>query len=167
MMKMSVSRMAAWIFCGASVFFLLLTMVVSIAGMREETRTLFTLTLVLAGLSFCMVHVDRAMTEDTHTAAPAAEASSLMKAAVAAMERWESSDSPEDWTAFQEKAAEALLSLGEVSLSPRNQAIGAVSDAIAARRAVEEEPDEDLRSERVRTAEECALTAFRLFRKAL
>ncbi len=166
-MNMSVSKMAAWLLCGASGFFLLLTMVVSTAGLREETRTLFIWTLVLAGLSFCMVQVDRVLTEDRRTAAPPAESSELMQQAVAAMERWEASDSPEDWAAFQEKAAAALRSLGEVSLSPRNQAIGAVSEAIAARRAAEEEPDNDLRPGLVRTAEDRTLNAFRLFRKAL
>ncbi len=166
-MNMSVSKMAAWLFCAASGFFLLLTMVVSTAGMREETRTVFIVTLVLAGLSFCMVQVDRVLTEDRRTTAPPKESSSLMQQAVTAMERWESSDSPEDWTAFQKKAAEALLSLGEVSLSPRNQAIGAISEAIAARRAVDEEPDDDLRAGLARTAEDRTLHAFRLFRKAL
>ena len=83
------------------------------------------------------------------------------------MERWESSDAPEDWAAFQQKAGEALLSLGEVSLSPRNQAVAAVADAITARRAVMEEPDDALRPLLVRTAEAQALNAFRLFRKAM
>lgn len=166
-MKMSVSKLAAWILCGASVFFLLLTMVVSTAGMREETRTMFILTLAMAGLSFCMVHVGRTIEEDDHAAAPPEQSSALMQKAVDAMEKWEASDSPEDWTAFQKKAAKALMSLGDVSLSPRNQAIGAVSEAIAARRAVEDEPDDDLRTELVHTAEERALQAFRLFRKAL
>jgi hypothetical protein len=166
-MKMSVSKMAAWLFCAASGFFLLLTMVVSTAGLREETRTIFIITLVLAGLSFCMVQVDRVLEEDRQTNAPPQESSSLMQQAVTAMERWEASDSPEDWAAFQKKAAEALLSLGDVSLSPRNQAIGAISEAIDARRTADEEPDDDLRAGLMRTAEHRALHAFRLFRKAL
>lgn len=166
-MKMSVPKITAWMLCAAAGFFLLMTLLLSTAGMRDETKMMFILTMVLAGLSFCMIQVERALQEDEQTPAPAAESADLLQQAVTAMERWESSDSPEDWTAFQEKARDALLSLGEVSLSPRNQAVAAVSDAIAARRAVLEETDDDVRPLLVRTAEAQALNAFRLFRKAM
>jgi hypothetical protein len=166
-MKKSFFDIAAWGLCGVSGFFLLMTMLLSAAGMQDETRMMFILTIVFAVLSFCMVHVGRALAEDEKAPASPAESSDLLQQAVEAMERWEASDAPEDWTVFQEKARKALLSLGEVSLSPRNQAVAAVSEAITARRAAMEEPDEELRPMLIRTAEAQALHAFRLFRKAM
>lgn len=168
---MRISKWIAWGLCGLAGITLLLCMVISAGRLIEETRLVFIIIMVMIGLSFCFFRMYLTDEEEKNAPAASAESSGKLRAAIAALDKWERSEAPEDREAFLQAGAEALLSLGKVELSPRNKAIAAAGEAIAAHRALMElDEDADITPEALdlqRQADALTERAFRLLRDAL
>ncbi len=130
--------------CGVALFCTLLCMLLSAAGLWAETRSVVIFVMFFLAVGFLFAHLDKREADAAFRAKLAATGSrAMMGEAIAALNRLEQDETPENRLDFQRKAAQALMSLGEVRVTRRDLAIVATAKAIEAQHALREACEAD------------------------
>ena len=165
---MSRSKMTAYGLCGLGFFGTFLCMLLSAAGLRSETRVVFLITLGVLALGFVFGRI-AADGDAVPQAEKTPQARALVAQAVAALEAMDQNETPETRADFQQKAACALMALGDVRITRQDLAVVAASKAIEAQHALraaceQGEPPEQVARIRQR-AGDLAVVAIHEFRR--
>lgn len=134
---MTTAKLIASGLCAASFFCTLLCMLLSAAGLREETRSVFWLTLLLAAAGFAAARYAKLREKALRRATTVPHsARALMNDAIAALQVLEQFETSESRADFQQKAAAALMALGNIHATKREHAVTAAAQAIALQHAL-------------------------------
>ena len=155
--------------CVIALFFTLLCMLVSAAGLQSETRFVFTFVMSFVAAGFIFARIDKQEADAQYRAKLAATGSrAIMNDAIEALNRLEAEDNAENRSDFQQKAAHALMSLGEVRVTRRDLAIVATAKAIEAqhtlRRACEAGEEAQIPQLRARAEEMAKIAVYEIRR---
>ena len=134
---MTVAKLISTALCAASFFSTLLCMLLSAAGLRAETRSVFGLTVLLLLIGFTAGAYSKSQLQALRRAkaAPIADRA-MMNEAIAALQTLEQHETPENRAAFLQKAVPAVMSLGNIRATRREHAVVAAAVAIAQQHAL-------------------------------
>ena len=123
--------------CGVSFFAVLLCLFLSAAGLRSETSIVFGMLLPVLVIGFFCAYLYKQEERQLNEAVSAPiQTRALMNEAISALRVMEQEPTPEHQADFQQKAAVALMALGDVQVTSRQEAIAAAAAAIDAQHAL-------------------------------